>query len=107
MIGKLLLQVQVRPIVASHNHQSTGSFVEAMDDSGPLLASQNRQLPQSMKQSMNERAGVVAFRRMDHHSRGFVDHRNVLVLIANVEVQVFGQKPSLRDLGQLQPHCLP
>ena len=101
MICKLLLKLQVSLVVASHDHQTARSLVQAMNDSRTLLPSQNGKLPHCMQQPMDQGAGIVSFGGMNNHPRRLVDDSDVLILVADVQIEIL--RHQLRLAGQRGP----
>ena len=86
VIGELRGQRPMGPIVLRYDHQAGGVFVEPVHDAGtPHAADAGQALPAMGDQRIDQRAGPMAGRRMDHKAAGLIDDDDIVVLIDDIE----------------------
>ena len=91
MVVKLFCQPGVRPFVFRDDEDPRRILVDAVYESGPHVAVlEQRQVFEVVGQRVDQRARIVAVTRVYDHSGGFVDDDQVVVLVADVERNVFG-----------------
>jgi hypothetical protein len=88
--GELFAEGAVGGVGARDDDDAAGFFVEAMDDTGTIVAAGGGELAEVVEQGIDEGAGVLAGAGMDDYARGFVDDDDVFVFIEDVEGKVFG-----------------
>ena len=75
-------------IVLRHHHQTGRLLVETVDDAGAQRGVDAGENIAVMKQGVDERAGVIAVRRVCHHACGFVDDEELVVFVDDFERDV-------------------
>jgi hypothetical protein len=71
-IGQLGYEADNRHFRAGNHQQTTGVFVEAMDDSG---SRQGRLIRPMVQNPIHQGAAPIARSRVSHQPRGLVDHQ--------------------------------
>ena len=73
-------------IVFGHNQQAAGIFIDTMYDSRTQHAADSGQrIPAVCQQRVDQRAGIIAGRRMDHHALRLIHHQQIAVLVDNIQ----------------------
>ena len=99
--GELLGQFGVGLIVAGHQDHAAGVAVEPVDDARPAQPAGGAQgRPEMELQGAGQRARPVSPGRMHDHARRLVDHHQVLVLVEDVQRDVFGPRGLAGDFRQ-------
>ena len=70
-----------------HHHQSTRVLVESMHDPGPGYRRQSRGV---MKQGIEQRAAPVSASRMHHQPNRLVDDEKYIILVDDLQRNIFG-----------------
>ena len=82
-------QLAVRRFFLGHEDDAAGVAVEAVDDAGAIIAVEVAQLAEVELQGVDQRAAPVALGGMDDHVERLVDDGQELVLVEDVERNVF------------------
>ena len=93
-LRKHLCQPCMCSVVARHNDQPARLFIQPMHNPRPLIAAYRRERPIAMQQRVHQRTAFAIHRtgsRMHRHPCGFVDDRQLLVLINDVERNIFSK----------------
>jgi hypothetical protein len=88
MSGKLSRETFVCVIVFRDDEQTAGVAIEAVNDPGPKLATNSRQVRHPVKQGVDEGVIAVTRRRVNHHPSRLVHDDEVGVFVENVERHV-------------------
>jgi len=101
---ELRCQFAMRFVVLCHDDQSAGFFVEAVDNPGTQFSAYAGQTYKMVQQSIHQRATIVialgwARAGVDHHSRRLVDYGKIVVFVADVEWDIFGDRAQRRTLS--------
>ena len=97
MVGELLGESPMRPVVLGGDEKAGRVLVEPVHDARPLHAADARQAVAAMvDQRVDQRAGGVARTRMHNKSRRLVDDDQLVVLVEDVEGDGFPSR--FRDL---------
>ena len=92
MIGKLRAQRLVGPVVLRNHHQAGGVLVQPVHDAGPFDSADAGEAGSAMRdQGVDQRAGLMAGGGMHHQSPRLVDNDDVVVLIDDVERDIFAR----------------
>ena len=103
----MLGQFRVGLIGAGHEDHAAGVAVEAVDDARPVQPAAGAEGRAEVElQGAGQRARPVASGRMHDHARRLVDDRHVLVLVEDVQGDVFGPGGLAGDFGQDDRHPL-
>ena len=90
MLGKLLGQSPVRPVIFGRNQQPAGIFVNTVNNARTFHPSHSGQIiPAMVKQSIHQSAAESPRRRMNSHPRRLVDHNQVFVFIDHFQRNIF------------------
>ena len=93
-------------IVFTGNDGSGGVHVNPVDDSGTQYTVDAGQILTAMiHQSIHQGPCIMSGGRMDHHPLGFVHHNHILVLIKDIQGNVFRKNFRLDGIRYLK-HCL-
>ena len=103
-IVKLPRELLVRSIVLGDNHHSRRSAIQTMDDPRPCFTADTAQIVQVVQERVDQSTGRVARSGMDHHSRLFVQHRDVAVLIQDLERERLTYHPGRFDRWYVHGH---
>lgn len=107
-LGKLRSQTQVGGIIFGDDEAAARILVQTMDDAGPCHAANPAEFPLTMEQNgVHDSMLAVASTRMDHHSRRFVEHEKVFVLVQNIKGQVLGQHFGRFGFGPMHVNLFP
>ena len=99
MIGELLGQRFVRPVVLRRHHQPGGVLVEPMHDArAPDTADPGKAGAAMGDQRVDQRAGLVPGGGMHHEAPGLVDDDDVVILVDDIERDIFGPWARRRPL---------
>ena len=71
-----------------------------MHNTGAHFAADAAEAVQMIKERVHQRAVVVARRRMHHHAAGLDHHRQVFILIENIQRNILGFRFCGLDLRQ-------
>lgn len=78
------------PFVLGHDHEPRGILVESMDDPGPQLPTDSRQISAVPEQAMDQRSCRVARGRVNDKPWGLVQDNERVVLEDDVKRDRFG-----------------
>lgn len=78
----------MRMFVFSHDQQSGSVFVQTVDNARPSLGPDASEAPHVVEQGIDQRSRPVSVRRMHHHTRGFVQDNEIIILINDVQGDV-------------------
>src|SRR5438034_8317781 len=78
-LGKLPRQFSMRRIVFRYDKTSARLFVEAMNDSGPLFATDSREGQAMAEQCVDQSMLPMTSSRMDDEPRRFIDDNDIFV----------------------------
>ena len=93
--GELLRQCVVRRIGFRHDHEAGRVLVEAVNNAGSLDPADARQAVAAMgNQRIDQSAACVAGSRMDNQIFRFVDHNDRVVLVNDIERNIFALRCS-------------
>lgn len=67
------------------NQTTTGLFVEAVHNSWPFLSADSGKRGKMVQEGVHQRVFSMARTGMNHQTRWFVDHDQVVVFVKNVE----------------------
>ena len=108
MHRQLLRDGPVGGVVFAGHQKSRGILVDSVDDSRPELPiDAGKAVPAVEQQGVYQGACAVACRRVHHHALGFIDHDEILILVDDVQGDVFRQERRflrslrLRQLDQI------
>src|SRR5579859_4743729 len=92
--GEFVRELAVGGIIFRDDEKSAGFLVEPMNDAGTELAANTGELPESMNEGIDQRPAISVVVRcagagVHHHARRFVDDREVVVLVNDVERDIF------------------
>ncbi len=93
-------EVAVRVFFLGDEDGAAGVAVEAVDDARPVVAAVVAQLAEVELQGVDQRAAPVPLRRVDDHVVRLVDDRQELVLVEDVERDVFRHREVVRRRRQ-------
>ena len=99
--GELRRQAAMRRVGASHQQDSAGEPVQAVDDAGPLLPATRRQRAEMVEQRVHQRARVAAGPGMNHHARGLIHRNHVRVFVEDLDRKVLRIGPQRLERGRL------
>src|SRR5688572_23790057 len=93
MIKKLLGKLCKYVFSFGHDEQAGGIFVNTMYQAGPSdiaghmrkILSERTPMEEMVSQRIHQRSGPVLVSGMNHHTRRFIDHQQILVLENNIE----------------------
>ena len=95
LCGKTLMSA----VVFGNDKQSAGVFVDAMNNAGTMLAVNAGKAFTAVKHKrIHKRAGPVSDCRMHDHAARFIHHNDILILIDDIERNIFGCKVNLTQL---------
>src|SRR5579864_7548087 len=100
-IAELRRESAMARVVARDDDEPRRPFVETMNDARPRDAAGGGPHTAASEQRVDERARLVAGSRVDDHAGWFVDHRDVAVLVQDLERDVFGHRRRLVSLRHL------
>jgi hypothetical protein len=89
-VCKLRGEIGMDTVVAGDDDASAGLLVETMDDPRTVGFRSLRERSRVMEEGVDERAVLVTRTDMDNHSRGFIDHDEVPVLVQDPERYILG-----------------
>ncbi len=90
--GELLRKAVMSEIGFSCDDQSTCIHIESMDDAWALLAADAGKIfTAMMEQRIDERIILMAARRMNWQSGGFVDDDEIVIFVDDIEVDLLGR----------------
>ena len=88
---QLLGDALMGKIVLADDQDPRGVHIDAVDDSGAHHPVDSREISSAViHQAVDQRAAVVAGGGMDYHALRLVDENNILVLVENVQIHLFG-----------------
>lgn len=87
--GKLACQIPMGRVGARDQDDATGVAVDSMDNAGAHLAAELGQGSKAMQQGIGERSGMGAGTGVHHHSGRLVHGDDGIVLIQDVEWNIF------------------
>ena len=93
--SKLCRQLAMRLIILGHHDQSAGLFVETMHNARPQLSADAGEAGEVMKQCIHQRPPIAFVfggpsPHVNHHSGRLVNDRKIVILVDNVERDIFG-----------------
>ena len=88
-VVKLSRELVVCQVVLGNHHHARGAAIQAMNDPRPCFTADPAQILHVVKKRVHESAGRMARTGMDHHSCWLVQHRDVAVLIQDLEWERF------------------
>jgi hypothetical protein len=103
-IVKLSRELLVCQVVLGNHHHARRSAIQAMNDPWPCFTADPAQILHVVKKRVHESAGCMARTGMDHHSRWLVQHRDVAVLIKDLEWERFASHAGRLDRWDLDAH---
>ena len=103
-LPQLFAQAFVSLIVFGDHQKAAGILIQPVDDAGPLDPADAAQIVHGVQQGVHQRAGLVARRRMHHHAPRLVDHRYILVLVKDLQRNIFFFYGQLHRVGDGQLH---
>jgi hypothetical protein len=83
-------KMNVGGLVLGHQQNPRGIFVQPVNDAGPPLTADPLNVRAVMQKPMDQGAGSVPGRRVNHQPRGLVDHNQRLVLEEDAEINRLG-----------------
>ena len=91
-------------VVAGDENQAAGFLVETMHDAGTRLAADLRKLGEAVQQRVDQRAAIAvvvggARSGVHHHAGRLVDDGEVVVLVDDIERNIFGHGAQRRRRG--------
>ena len=90
MLGELLRDTPVGSIIFADNDTAGGVLVDAVDDPGTKNAVDPGQTPLAMiHDRVDKGTGVMTGGRVNDHILGLIDHQDVIVLIQDVQRNIF------------------
>ena len=78
----------VRP---GNDHESTGVFIQPVDDPWAIGLADGGKGSETMKQGVHERAAPMSRRRVHHHAGPFVHHGKVVIFVHYLDVNRLGR----------------
>ena len=93
-------------IVLSDHQKAAGVLVQPVNDARALHSADAAQIVHGVQQGIDQRAGLVARSGMHHHAAGLVDHGHVLVLIKDLQRNVFLFYGQFHRVGHGQLHVV-
>ena len=90
-LGELSGEVLVGLVVAGDDHAAAGIFIEPVDDAGAVHPADGGEWAEVVEKSVYEGAICIARCGVDDHAVGFVDNREVSVLVEDRERDVLGE----------------
>jgi hypothetical protein len=87
--SELFGQSAVGGIVFGHQEDAAGEAVQAMHDTGPKFAAGRGERSEAVQQSVDEGSGVNSGSGVHHHAGGLVDGREIVILIQDLERDIF------------------
>src|SRR5579864_1132760 len=100
-VAELRRKGPVARVVARDDDEPRRPFVETMNDARPRDAAGGGPHAAASEQRVDERAGLVAGSRVHDHAGRFVDHRDVVVPVQDLERDVLGHRRRLVCLRHL------
>ena len=100
-IVELTRQLLMRAVVLGDHHEPGRPSIEPVNDPWPQLAADAAEIGQMVKQRVHQRARPVSRCRVDHHPRRLVQHREIQILVEDLEGQRFRA-----DLGGRGVRCV-
>ena len=98
----------VGEVILRYDQQARGVLVDAVDDAGPQLAvDAGEGIAAVVEQGVDQGAGPVSRRRMDHQALGLVDDQQVAILIDDVQGNILGLQGHGLGLRQVQGQHVP
>ena len=79
-VGELTGKIEMRSIVLRDDQATTCSFVETMNDSGPLLSADAGEIFAMTKERVYESSAVSAGAGVHRHSSWLIDHNQIVIL---------------------------
>ncbi len=79
----------MRCVVARDHNNAAGFAVETMDDAGPVIAADIRELAEAMQKRVHQRSRVLSRAGVHRHPCGFIHRDQIVIDIEDVERQVF------------------
>ena len=90
MVFELTGQMLVGLVILGGDHHTGGVLVETMNDAGPQLATNTREILAVMQQSVDQRAALVSRRRVHHKMSRLVNNDQGGILVKNRQRNRFG-----------------
>jgi len=87
--GELLGEEIVGVIVFGNHDAAAGFLIQAVDDPGALFASDAREVRAVVEEGIDQGMSRISHGRMDHQTRGFIDHNQVVVFEEDIQGDVF------------------
>jgi hypothetical protein len=97
----------VRRIILRDDHDARRPAIEPMDNARPDSAANAAEIADVVEQRIDERARRVAGAGMHHHPGRFVQHREVCVLIEDVQRQRFRCDVRGRHIRKVDRNLVP
>ena len=99
MCRNLCRKTLMSAVVFGNDKQSAGVFVNTMNNAGTMFAVNAGKAFATVKHKrIHKRAGPVPDRRMHDHAARFIHHNDILILIDDIERNIFGCKVNLTQL---------
>ena len=86
--GELGAEMLMGVIVPGDDEAPAGFFIESVDDAGTSHATDAAEGTVAMEQGVDDGAVLIAMSRMDDHAAGFIEDRQVFVLVKNGQGQI-------------------
>jgi len=100
--GKLL----VRSVILGNHHHTGRTAIQPVHDPGSHLTANAAQILDVVEQRVHERARCMAGSRVHDHPGGLVQHRNVTVLIEDLERKRFASDSGRLGRRQIDGHLI-
>ena len=76
-------------IILGYHQQAAGVLVQPVHDTGPLHATDAAEAVHGVQEGIHQSTAFVASRRMHHHAAGLVHHGHILILVEDINGDVF------------------
>ena len=99
---KLTTEMMMDGVVLRDDEYPAGVAIETMDDSRPQLSRHVAQLIKMKLKCPGECSQIIASPGMHDHVRRFIDHNQRVIIVENVERNIFGGKGSIGCDGKMK-----
>jgi hypothetical protein len=99
--GELSGQVAMSGVGFGHQQHAAGFAIQPVDDAGTQFSAQLREILKAMNQPVYQRSFPASRACMHDESRGLVDGHQIVILIEDIDGQVFGFRGERLELQRI------